>query len=153
MKNLWLPKETGGGGQGAWDGNAVKLSCDGGCTTINIIKFIELKERKKLTRFIFSNPEEKRTSVPRKPKASSAEAGPEPLPGLFLAQPRHQPPPRSPSPPARSSACSSRSAKQSERSLGTQGTQGERKVEEKQGSGEWRRCCLPPVGTAKSRKA
>ena len=46
LKNLWLPKETGwvGGrdGLGVWDGN-VKLGCDDGCTTINIIKFIELK--------------------------------------------------------------------------------------------------------------
>jgi len=33
---------------GVWDGNAVKLSCDDHCTTINIIKFIEnKKERKK----------------------------------------------------------------------------------------------------------
>ena len=28
-------------------GNAVKLGCDGCCTTINIIKFIELKKKKK----------------------------------------------------------------------------------------------------------
>lgn len=28
-----------------WDGN-VKLHCDGGCTTINIIKLFELKKRK-----------------------------------------------------------------------------------------------------------
>ena len=30
-------------GLGVWDGNVVKLGCDDGCTTINIIKFIELK--------------------------------------------------------------------------------------------------------------
>ena len=27
-----------------WDGNVVKLGCDDGCTTINTIKFIELKK-------------------------------------------------------------------------------------------------------------
>ena len=27
---------------GAWDGNVLKLGCDDGYTTINIIKFIEL---------------------------------------------------------------------------------------------------------------
>ena len=26
-----------------WDGNAIKLDCDDHCTTINVIKFIELK--------------------------------------------------------------------------------------------------------------
>ena len=51
LKNLWLPKETGcggGGGRdglGVWDGNVVKLGCDAGCTTVNIIKFIELKRK------------------------------------------------------------------------------------------------------------
>ena len=29
---------------GVWDGNTVKLGCDDHCTTINIIKFIELKK-------------------------------------------------------------------------------------------------------------
>ena len=28
-------------GLGVWDGNAVKLGGDDGCTTINIVKFIE----------------------------------------------------------------------------------------------------------------
>ena len=31
-------------GLGVWDGNVVKLGCDDGCTTINIIKFLELKK-------------------------------------------------------------------------------------------------------------
>ena len=26
---------------GVWDGNAIKLGCDGHCKTINVIKFIE----------------------------------------------------------------------------------------------------------------
>ena len=34
----------GGDGLGVWDGNALKLHCDDGCTTIDIIKFIELKQ-------------------------------------------------------------------------------------------------------------
>ena len=36
----------GGGrvGLGVWDGNVLKLDCDDGWTTINIIKFIELKK-------------------------------------------------------------------------------------------------------------
>ena len=33
----------GEGKLGVWDGNVVKLGCDDGCTTINIIKFIEFK--------------------------------------------------------------------------------------------------------------
>ena len=33
-------------GLAAWDGNVVKLGCDDGCTTINLIKFIELKKKK-----------------------------------------------------------------------------------------------------------
>ena len=32
------------GWAGVWDENAIKLSCDDGCTTINIIKFTELKK-------------------------------------------------------------------------------------------------------------
>jgi len=28
-------------GLGVWVGNVVKLGCDNGCTTVNIIKFIE----------------------------------------------------------------------------------------------------------------
>ena len=46
LKNLWLPKETGwgmGAGLGVWDGNDIKLGCDDRWTTINVIKFIELK--------------------------------------------------------------------------------------------------------------
>ena len=35
-------------GLGVWDGNVVKLGCDDGCTTINIIQFIELKKLKKI---------------------------------------------------------------------------------------------------------
>ena len=31
---------------GVWDGNLVKLGCADVCTTINIIKFIELKNKK-----------------------------------------------------------------------------------------------------------
>ena len=31
---------------GVWDGNVVKLEYHDGCTTINIIKFIELKRDK-----------------------------------------------------------------------------------------------------------
>ena len=50
-KNLWLPKETGLGQWGdalrVLDGNVVKLGCDDGCTTINIIKFIDLKRCRK----------------------------------------------------------------------------------------------------------
>ena len=44
-----LPKETGwevGRDEvGVWDGNAMKLGCDDGCITINIIKFTEFKKR------------------------------------------------------------------------------------------------------------
>ena len=32
-------------GLGAWDGNVLKLGCDDGCATINIIKFIEKKRK------------------------------------------------------------------------------------------------------------
>ena len=45
-----LPKETGCGGRiglGVWDGNVVKSGCDDGCTTINIIKFIDFKNKNK----------------------------------------------------------------------------------------------------------
>jgi len=31
-----------GDAQGVWEGNAVKFGCDDRCTTINVIKFIEL---------------------------------------------------------------------------------------------------------------
>ena len=33
-------------GLGVWDGNVLKLGCDDGCTTTNIIKFTELKNKK-----------------------------------------------------------------------------------------------------------
>ena len=41
LKNLRFPNETGWGDRdalGVWDGNVVKLGCDDGCTTINIIR-------------------------------------------------------------------------------------------------------------------
>ena len=31
---------------GVWDGNVLKLGCDDGCTTINIIKFTELFKKR-----------------------------------------------------------------------------------------------------------
>ena len=46
--NLRLPKGQAGSGEewiGVWDGNVLKLDCDEGCTTINIRKFIELKNK------------------------------------------------------------------------------------------------------------
>ena len=48
LKKLRLPKETGCRGRdrlGVWDGNDVKLGYDDHCTTINIIKFAELKSK------------------------------------------------------------------------------------------------------------
>ena len=33
-----------------WVGTVVKLGCNDGCTTINIIKFIELKNKVRITR-------------------------------------------------------------------------------------------------------
>ena len=47
LKNC--PKWTGGGREGwkgVWDGNVLKLGCDDGCTTINIIKFIKIKKER-----------------------------------------------------------------------------------------------------------
>ena len=43
FEKLMVPKgdRMGGGWAGVWDRNAVKLYCDYGCLTINIIKFIE----------------------------------------------------------------------------------------------------------------
>ena len=44
LKNFWLPKgnRSGWWGErdalGAWDGNIVKLGCDNGCTTVNVVK-------------------------------------------------------------------------------------------------------------------
>ena len=43
-KNLCSPKETGWG-LVFWDGNAIQLGCDDGCTIINVIKFTELKNK------------------------------------------------------------------------------------------------------------
>ena len=43
-----LSNETGwgwGDRLGVWDGNAIKLKCDDCCTTINVIKFIELRKK------------------------------------------------------------------------------------------------------------
>ena len=37
----------GGVGGGGWDGNIIKLGCDDQCTTLNVIKFIELKKKKR----------------------------------------------------------------------------------------------------------
>ena len=34
----------GGMGWGVWDGNDIKLDCDDCCTTVNVMKFIELKK-------------------------------------------------------------------------------------------------------------
>ena len=39
--------EGRGDGLGVWSGNAIKLGCDDHCTTINTIKFIELKKKRK----------------------------------------------------------------------------------------------------------
>ena len=51
LKKLWFPKETEFGGWedalGVWDGNGIKLDCDDHSTTVNVIKFIEQKEKKK----------------------------------------------------------------------------------------------------------
>ena len=47
LKNLWFPKERGGGGQGdagVWDGNVIKLGCDDHCTTINVINSLSNKK-------------------------------------------------------------------------------------------------------------
>ena len=40
----------GRAGLGIWDGNAVKLGCYDHCTTMNIIKFIELKKKRERDR-------------------------------------------------------------------------------------------------------
>ena len=34
-----------------WDGNAVKFSCHDYCTSINVIKFIEKKKKKRIPDF------------------------------------------------------------------------------------------------------
>ena len=50
LKILWFPKVTGWrderDGLGVWDGNPVKLGCDDCCTTINVIKYVQLKKKK-----------------------------------------------------------------------------------------------------------
>ena len=38
----------GRGGLGVWNGSVLKLGCDDGCTTKNVIKFIELLRTKKI---------------------------------------------------------------------------------------------------------
>ena len=45
FENLWSPKDRLGGRDGlrVWNGNTLKLGSDDGCSTINIIKFTELK--------------------------------------------------------------------------------------------------------------
>ena len=48
LENVWLPKDTGCSGEDelrVLDGNAVKLCCNDHCTTINTIKFTELKNK------------------------------------------------------------------------------------------------------------
>ena len=44
LKNIWLPMETGWGGNrlGVWHGNARKLGNDDHSTTINMIKFLDI---------------------------------------------------------------------------------------------------------------
>ena len=56
FKNLWLPKGTGRGvgGLGLRDGNVLKLCSDDDCTTINIIKFIELKKTPRIKFLLFT---------------------------------------------------------------------------------------------------
>ena len=48
LKNLWFPNETGwglaGDPLGVSEENAIKLGRDDHCTTINVIKFTELKK-------------------------------------------------------------------------------------------------------------
>ena len=55
LKKLRFPKETGWGwwdGLGICDGNAIKSGYDDHCTTVNVIKFIELKKRKKFLKIV-----------------------------------------------------------------------------------------------------
>ena len=50
LKNLRFPRETGWGvgvELRVWDANAVKLGCDDHCITINVIKFIDQKKKKR----------------------------------------------------------------------------------------------------------
>ena len=50
-------REVGGWGDvlGVWDGNAIKLGCDDHCTTLNVMKFTELKKKKKKNRQIIKS--------------------------------------------------------------------------------------------------
>ena len=48
QKNLWFPKERGGGWVdvlGVWDGNPIKLDDDDHCTTINVINSLSNKNK------------------------------------------------------------------------------------------------------------
>ena len=61
---------VGRDGLGVWDGNVVKLGCDDGCTTVNIIKFTELRKRTFFFFFFFVflcslEPLPRHTEVPR----------------------------------------------------------------------------------------
>ena len=49
-KYAFLRRQVGGwgDGMGVWDGNALKMGCDDHCATINVVKFIELKNKIKL---------------------------------------------------------------------------------------------------------
>ena len=47
MVSKWDSLGEWGDALGVWDGNAIKLGCDDHCTTINVIKFTELKKKKK----------------------------------------------------------------------------------------------------------
>ena len=53
LKNSGYQRRQGGGGGrgrlGVWDGNVPKLGCDDGCTTKNIIKFIEFFKKMSVT--------------------------------------------------------------------------------------------------------
>ena len=43
-------------GPGIWDGSAVKLGCDDGCTTINVVKCIEFKNKILSSETLFHSP-------------------------------------------------------------------------------------------------
>ena len=47
LKTYGFQRRQVGGWAWGLDGNAIKLGCDDHCTTINVIKFIELKDRNK----------------------------------------------------------------------------------------------------------
>ena len=42
--NGYQRRQVGAGKMGVWNGNVLKFGSDDGCTTINTIKFIELKK-------------------------------------------------------------------------------------------------------------